>query len=89
MEIASFFFSNSYAVKSFIPRNIVSIHHHLRIYLACALLETHCRFFGDHTFRFWASIKAADWNFSAPGAHKLVGFPYYAGNIIRRLTPMI
>ena len=58
MENRQFFFSNSYAVKSFIPRNIVklSIHHHLRIYLARALLETHCRFFGDHTFRFWASI---------------------------------
>ena len=51
-------FSNSYAVKSFIPRNIVklSTHHHLRIYLTRALLETPCRFFGDLTFRFWVSI---------------------------------
>ena len=70
-------FSNSYAVKSFISRNIakLSTRHHLRIYLARALLETPCRFFGG--------------NFSAPGAHRLVGFPYHAGNIIRRSTPMI
>ena len=40
------YFSNSYAVKSFISRNIVklSTRHHLRIYLAHALLETLCRF---------------------------------------------
>ena len=51
-------FSNSYAVKSFISRDIVKLStgHHLRIYLAGALPETLCRFFGDHPFRFWASI---------------------------------
>ncbi len=62
-------FSNSYEVKSFILRNIVklSTHHHLRIYLARALLETPCRFFGHHTFRLRASIEAADWEFFCSG----------------------
>ena len=42
-------FSNSYAVKSFIPRNIVelSTHHHLRVYLTRTLLETPYCLFGD------------------------------------------
>ncbi len=52
-----------YVVKSFIPRNKINLSTHLyylRIYPIRALLQTPCRFFGDHTFYFWASIWAAD-----------------------------
>ena len=61
---------NSHAVNSFIPCNtvILKTHHwqlsgpyHLRLYLIRAFLQIPCRFFGDHTFHFWASIWAADW----------------------------
>ena len=50
---------NSYTEKSFIPCNKITLstHHHLRSFILFpTLLETPCRFFGDHTFRFWASI---------------------------------
>ena len=58
MENRRVTFSNSYTLKYFISRNIVklSTRHLLRIYFSRALLETPCRFSGDHIFRFWASI---------------------------------
>ena len=37
--------------------------YHLRTYLNRALFQTPCRFFGDHTFRFGASIWTANWKF--------------------------